>query len=77
MTDNEALCRFNEYCKICRNNAATVGVKEEDILCDKCKVKNALDALEGNITVERLKELATKLGYKVLKKSEDSKNDNY
>lgn len=47
MTDNEALYHFNKYCENCRNNAAMMGVKEEDILCDKCKVKNALDALEA------------------------------
>lgn len=73
MTDNEALYHFNEYCRNCRDNAAKTGVKEEDILCDTCKVKNALVALEGNITVERLKELATKLGYKVIKSTNPPK----
>lgn len=73
MTDNEALYQFNKYCAECRDNAVKAGGKEVDILCDKCKVKNALNALEGNITVERLKELATKLNYKVIKSTNPPK----
>lgn len=73
MNDNEALEEFKKYCKECRKNAKEVGCKDEDILCNECKVKNAIDALEGNATVERLKELATKLDYKVIKSTNPPK----
>lgn len=73
MNDNEALGEFKKYCKECRKNAKKVGCKDEDILCDKCKVKNAIDALEGNVSLDRLKEIAKKNGYKVFKSTNPPK----
>lgn len=73
MTDNEAIKKFEEYCVECRKNAKRTGCREEDILCNECKITNALNALKGNVTLERVKELAKKFNYKLIESTNPPK----